>query len=395
MRRVGSGIALLLLALPACNQSDSRSSGPAVRDSAGVRIVENGKTQSAEWQVGAAPIFILGWESDGPMFTWLQSGHITPDGGALIGDFRAGTIFRIGPGGSVVAAWGRKGEGPGEYQGLDAILLRGDSIMVSDGRLRRLTLLSKDGEVLATRPLAGGFLHQVSAVMADGRLLLVPGDGYGSVSDLRPEWVFERQPIMAATLVGNGVDTLANLPHLRRWYGTRAASPGPISVKGRAAGYADGFAWSRSDEPEVRWYDSDGQLVRIARWEEKPKPLSSEWRRRMAASLEESYRTRGAEEGVISARIIELEEELDRHQAGLPYWDEFHVDRQGNAWLREYSPPGDPSPRWRVVGYDGRLVGWIEVPDVVSILDITEDRILGVRFDELDVPAVVMLELRK
>ena len=132
------------------------------------------------------------------------------------------------------------------------MLLRGDSILVSDGRLRRVTLLSLKGEVLDVRPLAGASLHQVSSILSDGRLLLIPGDAYSGVSDTRPEWVFDRQPIIAASREGT-VDTLAELPHLRRWYGTRAASPGPVSVKGRAGGFADGFAWSRADEREVRW----------------------------------------------------------------------------------------------------------------------------------------------
>jgi hypothetical protein len=67
----------------------------------------------------------------------------------------------------------------------------------------------------------------------------------------------------------------------------------------------------------------------------------------------------------------------------------------GNAWLSEYSLPGQPSDRWRVITRDGTFVGWIALPDVVSILDITDDRILAVRSDELDVPAVVMLQLFK
>jgi hypothetical protein len=347
------------------------------------------------WHLATSPLFTLGWGPDDPTFTWIQSGRILPDGGALVGDFAAGAIYRIGAGGSVLATWGRKGEGPGEYQALDAMLLRGDSIVVSDGRLLRVTLLSPEGEVLATRPMPGAFMHEVSSILTDGRLLLIPGDGYGGVSEPRPEWVFERQPILAASLDGSPVDTLAELPHLRRWYGTRGASPGPVAVKGRAGGFADGFAWSRADEPEVRWYDGTGRLVRIARWEEEPVPLTPELKRRMASRTEESFRARGVEETFLAAQLAQLEEGLDRHEGPLPYWDAFHVDRQGNAWLREYALPAEPSARWRVITRDGTFVGWIDLPDVISILDITDDRILAVRLDELDVPAVLMIELFK
>ena len=398
MRRIGT---LLLAAFAAgCGPGESPGdddggAAPIVRDSAGVRIVQNGPTQPGGWRMQTSPLFTLGWRSDEPTFTWVQSGRILPDGGALVGDFGAGSIYKIGPTGSVLATWGRKGEGPGEYQALDAILLRGDSIVISDGRLLRVTILSLTGRVLVTRPLTGRFLHQVSSILNDGRLLLIPGDGYSALLETRPEWVFERQPIIAAAMDGGRVDTLAQLPHLRRWFGTRGGSPGPVSVKGRAGGFVDGFAWSRADEPEVRWYDGMGNLVQIARWEEEPDPLTPEFRRRVAARLEESLRSRNAEEPVVAARLAELEDELDRHDGPLPYWDEFTVDRQGNAWLREYSLPGEPSVRWRVITHDGTFVGWIDVPDVISILDITDDRVLAVRLDELDVPAVVMFELFK
>lgn len=395
-----TGVLLLTALAAACGREASTGTAdgvpePVVRDSAGVRIVENGEVRKAGWRVGVEPLFTVGWDEDGPMFTWPQSGRILPDGGALVGEFGEGKIYRIGSDGSVVETLGRKGEGPGEYQAIDAILLRGDSILVSDGRLQRMTLLSPDGEVLTTRPLVGAFLHQVSSVLTDGRLLLVPGDAYGAVAEIRPQWVFQTQPILALDLEGGTADTLAELPHLRRWYGTRGAGPGPVQVKGRAGGFAEGFAWARSDEREVRWYDGSGRLSQVARWDEEPVPLTSEWRQRMAQYVEEVYRSRDAEESEVATRLARLEEGLDRHEGPLPYWDSFHVDRNGNAWLSEYPLPGQHPGRWRVFARNGALIGWVKLPNVVRILDITDDRILLVLWDELDVPAVAMIDLIK
>jgi hypothetical protein len=285
------------------------------------------------------------------MFTWAQSGRILPDGGALVGEFGEGRIYRIGSDGSVVETWGRKGEGPGEYQ--------------------------------------------ASAILSDGRLLLAPGEGYSALAETRPEWVFQTQPILALDLEGGTATTLVELPHLRRWYGTRGGSPGPVQVKGRAGGFAEGFAWARSDEREARWYDHTGQLVQVARWDEEPASLTSEWRSEMRRVFEDAYRSRGAEESFIAARLAELEEGLDRHEGPLPYWDQLHVDRMGNVWLSRYSPLGQVPEEWRVLDRDGAFRGWVKLPGVVSILDITEDRILAIRLDELDVPAAMMFELIK
>lgn len=377
-----------------CSSADSPSEIAAVRDSLGVRIVENGEASAGAWSVADEPIFTVGWEENGPMFTWPQSGLILPDGGALVGEFQDGLIYRIGADGSVVETWGRKGEGPGEYLALDAIVSWGDSILVSDGRLRRVTILSPDGSVRTTGQ-PGIFLHQASAVLSDGRLLFVPGDGYRMLTDTGSGWVFQTQPILAVDPGRETVDTLAELPHLRRWYATLAGSPGPINVVGRAGGFAEGFAWARSDKPEVQWYDPSGELFQLARWDEEPVPLSSEWRNRMARIFEESYLSRGADEAFVAARLADLEADLNRHEGPLPYWRSFHVDQQGNAWLSEYTVAGEPSTKWRVVARDGAMIGWIYLPKVMAILDITDDRVLAVQYDELDVPAVVMLELRK
>jgi len=86
---------------------------------------------------------------------------------------------------------------------------------------------------------------------------------------------------------------------------------------------------------------------------------------------------------------------LNRHEGPLPYWDSFHVDRMGNVWLSQYTLPGQPPGKWRVLSRDGTFNGWVDLPEVIAILDITDDRILAVSLDELDVPAVVMIGLIK
>jgi hypothetical protein len=48
-----------------------------------------------------------------------------------------------------------------------------------------------------------------------------------------------------------------------------------------------------------------------------------------------------------------------------------------------------------VVTRDGVVVGWVELPGALAILDACEDRVLAVRLNEFEVPAVTMFGLRR
>jgi hypothetical protein len=115
----------------------------------------------------------------------------------------------------------------------------------------------------------------------------------------------------------------------------------------------------------------------------------------MAQAYQEAYASRNAGEAVIAAELARLEEGLERHDGPLPLWDAFHVDRAGNVWLGEYGLPAQPPRRWRVVARDGTLQGWVDLSGFIALLDVTDTHMLAVRLNELDVPAVMMLELIK
>jgi hypothetical protein len=164
-------------------------------------------------------------------------------------------------------------------------------------------------------------------------------------------------------------------------------------IKGRAGGFNEGFAWARSDQPEVRWYDGLGGLVQIARWDEEPPPLSDAWKRSLATFYEDMIRERGGDDDALATQLRALEEGFERHGGPLPYWDAFFVDRRGDVWLGAYPVAVQAPGLWRIISRDGVFQAWVELPGVMAILDVTEDRILGWRQNEFDVPALVMFEL--
>lgn len=394
----GVGTALAIGMASGCGPGgdlDPTTAGPVVRDSAGVRITENGALREATWHVGSTPIYSVGWASGDPSFTWLQAGRILPDGDALVADQREGTMYVLGPDGSVQATWGRQGQGPGEYQRFDALALIGDTVFVTDTRNQRVTTVGPGGEVLKTDPATVSFLHSGRSFLPDGRLLMVPGNGYSGAGDSRPEWAFQEQPVVAWSRVDGSVDTLASLPHTFMWYGERAPVPGLVSVNGRAGGRNDGFVWGRADIPELRQFDADGRVVALVRWGEEPVPVTPAYKDSLIRMVEDQAIENGAPMERVRPQLELFDRLLDDFPYDRPYWDTLLVDSEGNVWMRHFDRPRLFSDRWTVVDRDGRLVGVVTVPDIVEILDISEDRILGVSFDDFDVPAAVLLELVK
>jgi hypothetical protein len=58
--------------------------------------------------------------------------------------------------------------------------------------------------------------------------------------------------------------------------------------------------------------------------------------------------------------------------------------------------PADEGPRrWWIHDADGRLIADAEVPDGLTLYEVTPDRVLALMTDELDVQHVVLLPVRE
>jgi hypothetical protein len=94
-----------------------------------------------------------------------------------------------------------------------------------------------------------------------------------------------------------------------------------------------------------------------------------------------------------------------------PAFGGLAVDSEGTIWIGEYPGLGDSERRWTLIGSDGRPMARLELPlyrpewlDVETairgyafheILDVTPDRIVLLRTDELDVQYVEVLQIRR
>jgi hypothetical protein len=126
--------ALAALPLLAACGGEAGAAAPVVRDSAGVRIVENARPAWGEgegWRSSPEPLVDVGLaEGDAAYQFGRVAGALRLDDGRIVvADGQANELRWFDAAGRHLKTAGRKGGGPGEFDGLHALLrLPGDSV---------------------------------------------------------------------------------------------------------------------------------------------------------------------------------------------------------------------------------------------------------------------------
>jgi hypothetical protein len=84
-----------------------------------------------------------------------------------------------------------------------------------------------------------------------------------------------------------------------------------------------------------------------------------------------------------------------------PAYADLLVDELGNVWLGDYpwTGPGGYPPRtssqWTVFDRRGRMLGRIEIPDGLQLLEVGEGYVLALRWERTGAQSVVMYDLTR
>jgi hypothetical protein len=164
MRRVlalSSLLAGAVLSGCAGSGADTHSAGaaPPVRDSAGIRRMEHqleaaAVTDSTAWRMDGTPVSRFApvpREADAERLG-IVGATFLPDGGLALTHRSKQEILVLDASGRFLRSIGRAGDGPGEFRTIGAPWhVDGARLGVHDGRPRRATMLSMQGDVLASR----------------------------------------------------------------------------------------------------------------------------------------------------------------------------------------------------------------------------------------------------
>jgi hypothetical protein len=412
--------AICVLAVLAC-RGDSGSATAwdgAVRDSAGIEIVEN--FGAPLWPEGPGweftEVLRIGAVEGAPEY---QFGHITgfavlSDGRIVVADAMAHHLRFFSPEGVYERTVGREGQGPGEF-GSGRLVVHvgpGDTLLVRDGANARANVLAPDGtwlESFSTRPRDGYFVGYWVGNAMTGRLTsqhspLRQSDG--TLTDTL-DIVLERD------VHGAILDTLARLPS----YMTFSAQDPAImqhyyGVWWDQAPCGDDLVILHNERYRLRWYGPGAKLNRIASLARELLAITDEDRSVLIGLWDAMLR----ENRVPAQRAAEIKSGI-RFAGAYPAFSWYACGPEATLLVQRVRPVRDldaeelkairlsfgrapGSSEWDVFDREGRYLGGVVIPgtewaNTVPRLFFFRDRANGSWYmyslwrDELDVEYVV------
>lgn len=384
--------AFLLIGLSACGGEVPGTHGATRRDSSGVRIVES---VSQVWAPGRGWAVADTASVDLAAADSVASGaprqiltaRFLADGRIAVLDGRPPDVRIFTPEGRLERVVEGSGEAKGRFRATAMLaIVRGDSLLVYDVGLRRISLFDSTGRFgrsIALGTLCPAGFVAPAGMLPDGRLLLTcdelrfpfPG-GEGSVRD-------DTVAVYLADAHGTVLDTVGRYPAsesfgvaVRLPRGTVVApAPRPFGRNTSIVVTDSQFYIGLGDRFEVRMLGATGRLRSIVRVRLFPRPVTPQ----DISAFTAERRTMPLPDGFAGQIESALRLSLERapYPSTMPAYGRVIADRDGRLWLEEYRPPGTGRPRWWVLDPVKGLLGLVALPPAFTPTDIRRDALLG------------------
>jgi hypothetical protein len=388
----------------------------AVRDSAGVEIVENSGTPL--WREGEDWTFTevvrVGTPEGEPEYEFGRIGGmvVLSDRRIVVADQLAQHLRFFSPDGVYERTVGRRGQGPGEFGGAALIprLGPGDTVLVFDRANQRVHVIAPDGtwvESFSTLPQGGYRLGLFLDAMPPGRLMTY--DFPLRQSDGTPTHTTDI--LLELDLHGTVLDTMARLP---TWLVDLApGESAPFYTEAVDVALCEGgLAIGHNYQYRSVWYGAGGVVRRIVSLPSERPPLTDEDRSVMIGRYDQLMRANN----VPAARAAQVRANIHFTET-YPHYTQFVCGPAGTllvqrvrplSALREEErsrlrtdlqrPPG--GLEWDAFDREGRYLGVAQLPGTewVAIVPkprFVQDRATGSWYmyaiwaDEQDVQYVV------
>ena len=392
----------LVIGIAASAGCNTTSAPPAsvVRDSAGVRIVENVApkwTPETAWHLSSDPLVDIGGGDDEQQQLFRVTGAVRlSDGRIVVANSGARELRFYDARGTYLSSLGREGGGPGEFRSMSRVrLLAADSLLVYDFVLQRMSVFSTD--VNATQFAGGfslatpdqGFFPFPIGVFSDGEVLIRTS---ASSAGMPPAGLSREQLLLwRYSPDGQPIDTIGTFQgdeSYRTGEGQRTVAMGvPFGRSAIMALSGTHLFYSSSDSYTIDAFSSDGRLERSIRYAIANAPVTREDIERVRRPPEDPSRPR-------PPPLQRLLDEVPLPET-KPAHGEMIVDAAGNLWVAEYSLRRFEATSWTVFDPQGTLLGTVHMPPGSRLRQIGHDYVLGLWRDEDEVEHVRMYGLVK
>ena len=377
----------------------SAQASSTVRDSSGVRIVENERgAWTQPWVIREAPITRVEVASGLPDYqaSGIAGAVRLSDGTIVVASFQTNELRWYTASGELLRRMGG-----GRFQLLGHVfLLPGDSVGAVDLLQGRLTVLGPDDAVGRTVHIYGNAMPY--SRFADGRYLMKSDWGYpsGGQPPIRVDrnWLevhlfSEGAGDPQQVLMVPGLEVVVGPAGSPQRDGTPRFYIGPRRFGRNALTAANPSGWVIGDteRAEVHFRRPSGELATIARWNRVPRRVTPE---DDEADLAQRL-TRWPDPAVREQWLNALVQQPAPPET-MPVFGSLVLDPQGNVWAEQYAPPAEtPTGRYDVIDSSGVWLGTVQALPGVRVIAVGDDWLLGQVRDEAGVETVLVLAIDK
>jgi hypothetical protein len=384
--------------------SDAQLGNMATKtDSAGVVVVENTGPAPADgggWSVGTEPILTIGTVEGEEAYQFFDVAgvHRFRDGRIGVVNSSSQEVRVFAADGTFLRSFGQRGAGPEEFEMPVMAGSMGDTLIVVDRAHHRLTFVHPDQGFVGLARVSddvGGYLNP-SGSFADGRSV------YGGAFDMRRigelhngmnrAGTFYRSANPDGSLAADFGDKDGAEFFIKDMEGSGQESrPAliPFAKVSMATVSPSYFFFSDQDNYEIEVYDSSGAMVRLIRLDWEP------------VSVTPTDGARHIESVVEQAGTPDEEAEIRAYFGALPLAETFPphgpllADRLDCLWVEDFQRPGFENRAWNVFNETGVLTGRVTLPERFNPIEIGDDYVLGVGWDDMNVEFVKMFALTR
>lgn len=387
---------LWLLASAVLSAVPSGAMPQVVRDSVGVRIVENSApvwTGDQSWTISAEPVLELGMGTGRQEYEFYRvaGARRLQDGRIVVADGGSRQLRFFDGAGRFLSSAGRQGGGPGEFSWIERLWVYRDTLVVWDIALNRVSLFDLQGQYVRSLRIHG-LPPELFGQFADGTYVGVVGVPAATPTDasrLRRDTLACQRYDTAGEFLNRVTLIAAEIRYRFSDGGITAHPQVPFYPSASYSVHGMTLIAGSGDISEIEVRFADGRLDVLVRWPTAERRVTSD----LLSRYNETVSTHARDESW--EKYYRAFFRAAPAPGTLPVFDAIVVDDEGNIWVRRYEPPWELDRRWIVFDRRGRWLGSVEIPSGLRIIQIGPDFVLGVYRDDLDIERVRLHMLRK